>query len=123
MRRKPKQAQRRAALTSAADVLADLFSTPVKFEDREISAREAYIRALYNESLSEKVDSAIELQQLREACGFKDEAEPGCLVVPSMTDEEWERLAYEQQAPFREKNYGKVDSWSLDSLTSSRSAD
>jgi hypothetical protein len=29
MRRKPKQAQRRAALTSAADVLADLFSKHV----------------------------------------------------------------------------------------------
>lgn len=93
---------------SAADVLADLFRTPVKFEDREISAREAYIRALSNESLAENMDSALELQQLREACGVEDRKAVGCLVVPGpLSDDEFERLAYEQQAEFREKNYGK----------------
>lgn len=94
---------------SAADVLAGLFRTPVKFEDREISAREAYIRALSNESLAENIDSALELQQLRDECGIKDDAQKvGYLIVPEpLSDEEFERLAYEQQAPFREKNYGK----------------
>lgn len=94
---------------SDAVVLTDLLSQEVTIEGRKMTMRQGMLLALSNQSLAGDMDAAMELQKLRDECGIKDDARlVGYLVVPEpLADEEFERLAYEQQAPFREKNYGK----------------
>lgn len=96
---------------SDAVVLTDLLSQVVEVEGRKMTMRQGMLLALSNQSLAGNMDSALELQKLRDERGIKDDAQTvGYLVVPGpLSDEEFERLAYEQQAPFRDKNYGKCE--------------
>lgn len=90
-------------------VLTDLFSQVVTIDGRKMTMRQGMLLVLSNQSLAGDMDAALELQKLRDECGIKDDARlVGYLVVPEpIGDEEFERLAYEQQAPFRERGYGK----------------
>lgn len=92
-----------------ASLLKTLLGKTVTIDGQAISTREALIRMLYRDSLDGDINASIDLQKLRDACGLKDNAPRiGCLLLPEPEpEEEWERMAYEQQAPFREKNYGK----------------
>jgi hypothetical protein len=89
------------------EILTDLISGVVTFEGRRISMRELMIRAMQNSSLNGDIDAALDLHKLREASGVDDQQIVGCLVVPEQIPlDQWERLAAEQQAKYREKNYG-----------------
>ena len=105
---------KRKATRSAreAEVLKELLSKVVTVDGKKMTTREAMIRSLSNQALAGDIDAAIDLQNLRDQAGVKDEpARVGVLLLPPpMSEEEFERVAYEQQAPFREKNYGKVES-------------
>lgn len=94
---------------SDALVLTDLLSQVVTIEGRKMTMRQGMLLALSNRSLGGDMDAALELQRLRDECGIKgDVVQFGYLLVPeAIPDAEFKRLAYEQQAPFREKNYGK----------------
>ena len=73
-----------------------------------MSVREAMLRRLQNSSLAGDMDAAAELQNLRDTNKVDGQPVNGCLLLPDQISlEEWERLAAEQQAPFREKDYGK----------------
>lgn len=91
---------------STSEILAELFSKVVTVEGRKMSMREAMLRNLQSASLGGDMDAAIELQRLRDLNNVEDGRVIGCLLVPEIPANEWERLAYEQQAPFREKNHG-----------------
>lgn len=93
---------------SDAVVLTDLFSQVVSIDGRKMTMRQGMLLALSNQSLAGDMDAALELQKLRDEYGIKDDArQVGYLIIPEIPEDEWERMAYEQQAPFREKNYGK----------------
>lgn len=86
------------------EVLAGIFAASIIVDGTEISTREAYLRSLQNAALRGDVDASIELQKIREECGANAAPTGGYLVVPAeVTLEEFERMAYDQQAPFREK--------------------
>lgn len=94
---------------TSGQVLDDLFSKVIPFDGRRMSMREAMIRACYKQSLAGDMNAALDLQKLRDACGITDDAQPvGCLVLPEpISQEEFEKRAYESQAKYREKNHGK----------------
>jgi hypothetical protein len=105
--------KRKAKRTAGeAEVLKGLISKVVTVDGKKMTTREAMIRSLSNQALTGDIDAALDLQNLRDQAGVKDEpAGVGVLLLPPpMSEEEFERMAYEQQAPFREKNYGKVES-------------
>ena len=103
--------KRKSEKAPAVPTVLDLVSATVSLDGRTMSVREAQLRVLYNQSLNKDIDAAIELQNLRDACGVDDQPERlGCLLVPEpVTEELFEKLAYEQQAQFRERNYGRPD--------------
>jgi hypothetical protein len=104
--------KRKAKRTIAeGEVLKDLLSKVIAFDGKKLTTREAMIRSLSNQALAGDIDAALDLQNLRDQAGVKDEpARVGVLLLPPpMSGEEFERMVYEQQAPFREKNYGKVE--------------
>jgi hypothetical protein len=92
-----------------ASLLKTLLGKTVTIDGQVISTREALIRMLYRDSLDGDINASIDLQKRRDDCGLKEEApRVGCLLLPEpLSEEDWERMAAEQQAPFREKNYGK----------------
>lgn len=92
---------------STSAIVSELFSKVVTLEGRKMSMREAMLRGLQNAALGGDMDAAIELQKLRDLNNVEDHRVVGCLVVPEIPADEWERLVYEQQAPFRDKNHGK----------------
>jgi len=95
-------------IDSAETFLADLFSMPVIIDGSEMTAREAYLRAIHARALAGDADSLIQLDQLRRACGADEIVRAGYLVVPAALPlDEWERLAAEQQRPFRENPSGE----------------
>lgn len=86
------------------EVLAGIFKTGVVVDGKTMSTREAYLRTLQNASLRGVVDASIELQKIREACGAYTAPTGGYLVIPEeVTEDEFERMAYAQQAQFRDK--------------------
>lgn len=88
--------------------LAEMFSMPVTIDGREMTAREAYVRAIHARALAGDADSLVQLDQLRRACGADETVRAGYLVVPAALPlDEWERLAAEQQRPFRENPNGQ----------------
>ena len=102
--------KRKAKRTSAeADVVKELLSKVIAVDGKKMTTREAMIRSLSNQALTGDIDAAIDLQNLRDQAGVKDEpARVAVLLLPPpMSEEEFERMVYEQQAPFREKDYGK----------------
>jgi hypothetical protein len=89
----------------ARDFFAEAFSRPVMIEGKEMSTREAYIRSIHAKALAGDVGSHLDLFRLRQACGAGDGRQAGYLVVPEAMDEDdWARLAFEQQRPFREQS-------------------
>lgn len=83
---------------------ADMFSKPVTIDGREMTMREAYIRATHARALGGDVSSHVELLKLRQACGAGETTRTGHLIVPEpLSDEEFERFASEQQRSFREQ--------------------
>jgi hypothetical protein len=100
MKKKPHQSD--SAIV--AKVIGDFFRTRVEFEGRVMSAREAMLLGVYNRSLNGDIDASIELQRMRDECIDDDTPVAGCLVLPESPPlEEFERIAYEQQAKFRER--------------------
>lgn len=92
------------------EILAELFTKPVKIDGKSVSAREAYLRGLQQKALAGDVESHVELDQLRRACGADEPVVGGCLVIPEApTLDEWIRLAEEQQRPFRENPGGETN--------------
>jgi len=90
--------------SGAQAFFTDLFSRPVVIDGREMTTREAYIRATHAKALAGDVGSHVELLRLREACGAGEDRTVGYLAVPDrMTDDEFERYSEEQQRPFREQ--------------------
>lgn len=90
----------------AADLLAGMLEKPIQVEGREMTLREAMLRALYRQSLSGDISASIELQDLRDRCGVTDGPERiGCLVVPEpVSVEEYTKRVFEQQKRFRERS-------------------
>ena len=89
----------------AQEFLAEAFSRPVVIDGREMTTREAYIRGVHARALGGDVASHAELFRLRRACGAGNDSKVGHLVVPeTLSMEEFERLAFEQQRPFREQS-------------------
>lgn len=97
---------------SDAVVLTDLLSKVVTIDGRKMTMRQGMLLAYSNQSLAGDMDASLELQRLRDECGIRDDAQQvGYLIVPEpLSEEEFDRLAFEQQAPYREKNYGKGES-------------
>lgn len=93
----------------AADILRNLDCETVELNGVQMTMLEAGIRLLYARSLKGDIRASFDLQRMRDRCSADTEPRPaGCLVVPEkIPDDEWERLAYEQQRPFRESDYGK----------------
>lgn len=98
-------------IPSAAEIMRELDSATIEIDGRHISTREGEIRLLYSRALKGNVPASKELQRIRDRTGA--EAPPriqGVLVVPeSISEEEWEKLAFEQQRPFREHPNGPFD--------------
>lgn len=112
MKMTTKKEKKRTLPRSDAVVLTDLLSQVVTIDGRKMTMRQGMLLALSNQSLASGMDAALELQNLRDECGIKgDVVQFGYLLVPEpIPDAEYKRLAYDQQAPFREKNYGKDSS-------------
>lgn len=89
-------------------VLGDLLQKEVVVNGVRMSIREAYLRQLYRASLSRDMGAAMDLQKIRDAAKVSvGSKEAGYLVVPEEVSlEEWERLAFEQQAKFRTRDSG-----------------
>jgi hypothetical protein len=96
--------QKTSVQDPAADLVADMLEKAIEVDGREMTVREAMLRAIYRKSLGGDISASVELQDLRDRCGVTDGSERvGCLVVPEPIDlEEFSRLAFEQQRPFRE---------------------
>ena len=92
----------------ASDILRELDGETVSFNGEEISMLEAGIRLLYARSLNGDVQASIELEKIRDRCGAdKPPKKYGCLVVPEpMSLDDFAKFAFEQQAQFRERDYG-----------------
>lgn len=89
-------------------LFAEMFSKPMTIDGQQMTAREAYIRGIHAKALSGDAESFAELDRLRRACGVDDSAPTGYLVVPERLPlDEWEKLAAEQQRPFREMPNGE----------------
>ena len=73
-----------------------------------MTRREGELRLLYAKALKGNVRASIELQAIRDRTGADKPLKPaGCLVVPPpLKLDEWERMAAQQQAPYRSKGYG-----------------
>lgn len=95
-------------ISSPEAFLAELFGRPVTIDGQQMTTREAYIRAIYAKAVSGDIDSHVELDQMRRACGANEATPCGYLVVPEpLPLDEWEKRAAEQQRPFREKPNGE----------------
>lgn len=95
-------------INSPEAFLAEMFARPVKIDGQQMTTREAYIRAIHAKAISGDVDSHVELDRMRRACGADEVASCGYLVVPEpLPLDEWEKRAAEQQRPFREKPDGQ----------------
>jgi len=91
----------------SSDILRDLDCETVQLNGEEISMIEASIRLLYSRSLRGDISASVDLQRIRDRCGAESAPRrTGCLVVPPpMSQEEWGRMAFEQQRQFREGPY------------------
>ena len=89
-------------------IVRNLNSETVELEGCKISKREAHLTLLYMRSIKGEISASVELQRIRERSGANVPREAvGCLVVPGMLDlVDFTKLAFEQQAKFRERNYG-----------------
>jgi hypothetical protein len=100
------EVRKRAVKTrTPVELLRDIDAETLEFQGRRISRLEAMMRIVYARALKGDVRASEELQRARDR-GQVDTPpkKVGCLVVPEpMSLDEWERLAAEQQAPFREK--------------------
>ena len=94
--------------SDAIAIVQNLNSETVELDGRKINKREAHLTLLYMRSIKGDITASVELQRIRERSGANAPQEAvGCLVVPGMLDlEEFTKLAFEQQAQFRERNYG-----------------
>ena len=91
---------------STDEILTAIDEQIVEFEGRKMSALEAKIRLVYQRSVGGDVACSVYLQQLRDRCQVEDRKPCGVLLVPPMLSiEEFTKLAYEQQAPFRNGTY------------------
>ena len=99
MRRKSKRT------AAEGEVVKGLLSKVITVDGKKMTMREAMIRSLSNQALSGDIDAAIDLQKLRDQAGVRDgPARVGVLLLPPvMSEEAFERMAYEKQAKFREK--------------------
>ena len=99
---------RQSQPADAIAIVRSLNSETVELEGRKISKREAHLTLLYMRSIKGEISASVELQRIRERSGANVPQEAvGCLVVPGMLElEEFTKLALEQQAQFRERNYG-----------------
>jgi len=90
-----------------SDIVRDLDRETVELNGEEISMLEAGIRLLYSRSLKGDISASVDLQRIRDRCGAESvPRRAGCLVVPpKMSQEEWGRMAFEQQRQFREGPY------------------
>ena len=97
-------ARRRAG----ADILRDIDEQTVRFGGTTMSKREAELRLLYARALNGNSKASQQLQRVRDRASSESlEQKVGCLLAAEpISEEEYERLAYEQQAPFREQQYG-----------------
>lgn len=109
--KKERSRDERTRAPSASDIVRRLDAELVKHDGKTISWREAYLTLLYMRSIKGNISASIELQRIRAACRADKPAERfGYLVVPEpMSDEAFAKYAYEQQAKFRDANYGKDD--------------
>ena len=106
--RKNEPRNTQSASSDAIAIVQSLNSETVELEGLKISKREAHLTLLYMRSIKGDISASVELQRIRERSGVNAPQEAvGCLVVPGMLDlEEFTKLAFEQQAQFRERNYG-----------------
>jgi hypothetical protein len=95
----------------AIAIVQSLNSETVELEGRKITKREAHLTLLYMRSIRGDISCSVALQRIRAACRADKPAEKvGYLVVPEpMSDAAFAKYAYEQQAKFRDANYGKDD--------------
>jgi hypothetical protein len=95
---------------STEEILTRLDKQSIPFEGGEISALEAGIRLLYRRSLEGDVAASIDLQKMRDRCRVEEPMTHGYLVVPEAPPlDVYEKLVYEQQAQYRERDYGKEE--------------
>ena len=100
---------KRSHPSDAIEILQSLNSETVELDGRKITKREAHLTLLYMRSIKGEISASVDLQRIRAACrADKPPEKVGYLVVPEpMSEEAFAKFAYEQQAQFREPNYGK----------------
>lgn len=89
----------------ASAILRDIEEQSVVLDGETMSKREAQLRLDYARALNGDSRASARLQRVRDRCGLdKVDAQAGCLLVPEpLSPDEFERMAYEQQAQFRDK--------------------
>ena len=106
--RKKQPRKKQSPASDATAIVQSLNSETVELEGRSISRREAHLTFLYVRSIKGDISASVELQRIRAACrADKAPEKAGYLVVPEpVSDRDFERMAFEQQAQFRERDYG-----------------